>query len=183
MAAGLGMVHQHLSLAETLTAPESVALGGSGRFRPELVAEILQNQWKRNLSADVRIVYQDEPTWIQSVERVDYSGITLWGEQGGLEDPTWFLNYFQGTPNASGTGWGNAGYDALLATANAVVDPVARMSKLAECESYLLRAMPCLPLCNYVWTYLAKPFVKGFSNPFYGRVFHDAWIDTNWRPS
>ena len=35
--AGLGMVHQHLSLAESLTALENVALGGAGVFRPRRV--------------------------------------------------------------------------------------------------------------------------------------------------
>ncbi|MFN0101162.1 MAG: peptide ABC transporter substrate-binding protein [Bryobacteraceae bacterium] len=147
-----------------------------------LIAEILQHQWKLNLGANMRIVIQDEPTWVQSVENLDYSGIAMWAEIGGLEDPSWFLDLFKSTTNMGGTGWSDARFDALLAGAKAVVDPSARMSKLAECESYLLQAMPCLPLCNYVFRYLIKPYVKGFASPFWGRVFNDAWIDTNWRP-
>ena len=40
--AGVGMVHQHLSLAESLTAPENVALGGAGLYRPGRVLERLR---------------------------------------------------------------------------------------------------------------------------------------------
>jgi general nucleoside transport system ATP-binding protein len=39
--AGVGMVHQHLSLVPSLTAAENLALGGSGAFRAERAAEDL----------------------------------------------------------------------------------------------------------------------------------------------
>ncbi len=85
---GLGMVHQHLSLADSLTAVENVALGGSGRFDPRHVAERLRavatasglevpldvpvkdlslTQRQRleilkALAADARVLILDEPT-------------------------------------------------------------------------------------------------------------------------
>ena len=39
IAAGLGMVHQHFTIVQAMTVAENVALGGSGRFRPHVVAE------------------------------------------------------------------------------------------------------------------------------------------------
>jgi len=86
--AGLGMVHQHLSLADSLTAPENVALGGVGRYRPQEVLErmralaetsglgvplevavkdltLAQRQRLeilKALSADARVLILDEPT-------------------------------------------------------------------------------------------------------------------------
>ena len=40
-----------------------------------------------------------------------------------------------------------------------------------------------MPLYSDVSVFLCKPFVKGLAgNPFQGRMFNDAWIDTNWRP-
>jgi len=108
--------------------------------------------------------------------------IAAWGEVGGFEDPTWFLDIFT-SPTASGTGWSEPHYEALLTAAKTEIDPPARMRKLAECERLLLESMPCLPLCDDVWSYLCKPFVKGMgSDPFHFRVFNDLWIDTNWRP-
>jgi simple sugar transport system ATP-binding protein len=40
--AGVGMVHQHLSLVPNLTAAENLALGGTGRYRPHAAAESLR---------------------------------------------------------------------------------------------------------------------------------------------
>ena len=86
--AGLGMVHQHLSLAESLTALENVALGGVGLYRPRRVAERLRSvaaasgldvpldvpardlslaqrqhlEILKALAADARVLILDEPT-------------------------------------------------------------------------------------------------------------------------
>src|SRR5688572_13344016 len=43
VTAGLGMVHQHLSLVPTLTAAESLALGGRGLFRRQDAEEALRS--------------------------------------------------------------------------------------------------------------------------------------------
>ena len=100
----------------------------------------------------------------------------------GLEDPTWFLDIFK-SPYASGTGWSDPEYNDLLTSAKRTIDPAERMGKLKQCEQVLMRAMPCLPLYSDAWVYLCKPFVKRLvGNPFHGRMFNDAWIDTNWRP-
>jgi simple sugar transport system ATP-binding protein len=86
--AGLGMVHQHLSLADSLTAAENVALGGAGLYRPRQftqrlravaeasglgvpldmpVKELSLAQRQRleilkALAADARLLILDEPT-------------------------------------------------------------------------------------------------------------------------
>ena len=52
-------------------------------------------------------------------------------------------------------------YDAMLGHANATADVATRMQRLAECEAYLLKAMPVLPLLLYGFVYLQKPFVHG----------------------
>ena len=40
-----------------------------------------------------------------------------------------------------------------------------------------------LPFYSDAWLYLCKPCVKRLVGyPFHGRMFNDAWIDTNWRP-
>ena len=57
------------------------------------------------------------------------------------------------------------------------------MTKLANCEKLLLRAMPVIPLYYEALNFLQKPFVTGLtSNPFDIRAFKYARIDTTWRP-
>jgi ABC-type uncharacterized transport system ATPase subunit len=94
--AGIGMVHQHLSLAESLTALENVALGGSGLFRPKQTLEriravaessglevpldvpardlsLVQRQRLeilKALAADARILILDEPTAVLAPSEV-----------------------------------------------------------------------------------------------------------------
>ena len=146
-------------------------------------AEILQQQWRQNLGVELRLVCQEVQTWTQEVSNVAYNGIAAWGETDVLEDPTSFLDMFTSMTKASGTGWSDSQYDALLADSKAIADPTARMRKLADCERFLLRAMPCMPLYSDVHVYLCKPYVKGLvGDPFHGRMFNDTWIDTNWRP-
>jgi ABC-type oligopeptide transport system substrate-binding subunit len=55
---------------------------------------------------------------------------------------------------------------------------------LADCEKYLLRAMPVLPLYYNVQTVLKKPYVRGLPAPKVDSIrFKYAWIDTDWKPS
>ena len=51
----------------------------------------------------MRLVRQETQTWGQAVYNVAYKGIAAWGEVGGFQDPTWFLDIFK-SPTASGSG-------------------------------------------------------------------------------
>jgi len=146
------------------------------------VAEIVQHQWRANLGIELRLVYQDTQTWIQTVNNVAYNGVAAWGEVNGLEDPTWFLDMFTSTTAASGTGWSDRKYDGQLASAKTEIEPAVRLRKLSDCEDLLLQSMPCVPLYTDVWVYLCKPFVSGFGrNPFQSGALQHARIDTHWR--
>jgi oligopeptide transport system substrate-binding protein len=147
-------------------------------------AEILQQEWRQNLGIELVLIRQELQTWLQSVFSKSYSGVADWGDSGGYVDPAWFLDTFTSSSTANGTGWADPRYDAMLARAAGIEDPAERMARLSECERYLLRGMPFLPLYRDVWAYLRKPFVKGIgSNAVDRQQFKYAWIDRNWRRS
>ena len=145
------------------------------------IAEILQQQWRRNLNITIKLVRLDFQTWNDRIAMRNFDLIES-GGGGDYLDPSFYLNLFETGGVASGT-WSDQRYDAMLRQANATPDPALRMRRLAECEALLLRAMPVMPMLYYGFNYLQKPYVHGLaSNPLDNHPFKYAWIDTKWRP-
>jgi len=148
--------------------------------RPKV--EVLQDLWRRTLGIELGLVQQELQTWLQTIFSKNYQGVADWGDIGGYLDPAWFLDQFTSSSAANGTGWADPRYDAMLASAAKISDPAERMSQLSACERHLLTGMPCLPIWNWVFPYLKKPYVKGLGENLIDRQqFKYAWIDTTWR--
>jgi oligopeptide transport system substrate-binding protein len=146
-----------------------------------LLEEVLQDQWRSVFGVDVRIERQEFKVWIQSLIDVTYDGVAFGGWTAKYNDPNTFIDFFVSGSDQSGTGWSDPAFDAMLADANATVDSTERLRKLADCERYLLKAMPMLGIYGASWPYLQKPYVRGIPhNPLDERRFEYAWIDTRW---
>jgi oligopeptide transport system substrate-binding protein len=146
--------------------------------------QILQQQWRQTLRADVSLTPQEEKVWIQARGALAYRGVSEHGWIGDYLDPNAFLEAFLAGANVSGAGWSDPRYDAMLADANAETSRDERMRKLADCERRLLRQMPILPLYYNVFSSLRKPYVHGFDPRHLGLVrFKYVWVDTGWRSS
>jgi ABC-type oligopeptide transport system substrate-binding subunit len=144
---------------------------------------ILRQQWQDQLNAEVVLVHQEQNVWHQNRNALQYKGVAERGWWGDYLDPNTFLDPFTSGPSIIGSGWSDPRYDTMLQEANAAVNPSLRMQKLAECERFLLRAMPFLPLYHNVQAYLQKPYVRGLPAGQVDAVsFKYAWIDTNWKP-
>jgi oligopeptide transport system substrate-binding protein len=149
-----------------------------------LHCEMLQQQWRANLGVQVNIATQEFKTWIQNIFAGNYRGITEYSDWGFYLDPNWFLDQFVTGSSVNASGWSDPQYDDLLAKANATLDPLLRMQRLADCERHLLRAMPVFPEFYDVWAYPQKPYVRGIRpNVMDVHPLKYAWIDTKWRPS
>jgi len=146
-------------------------------------AEILQQQWHANLGVEVVLTAQEFSVWLQNASQCNYSGITENQDWGYYLDPNWFLEEFTSRSGNNFSGWADPVYDSMLAKANATMEPEVRMQKLAECEAYLLCAMPCIPEFYDAWAHPQKPYVRGISaNVMDVHPLKYAWIDTNWKP-
>jgi ABC-type oligopeptide transport system substrate-binding subunit len=151
--------------------------------RVRLQAEILQQQWRANLNVEVNIATQEFQAWAQNIFSGNYGGVTEYADWGYYLDPNWFLNQFVTGSSVNATGWTDPEYDDMLAKANGTLDPLVRMRRLADCETYLLRAMPFIPVFYDAWAYPQKPYVRGIApNVMDVHPLKYAWIDTNWRP-
>jgi oligopeptide transport system substrate-binding protein len=147
------------------------------------VFEVLQQQWRNNLNVDVKLTQQEFKVFIQTLLEVSYNGLAYSEWTAKYRDPNSFLDLFMRGSIQSGTGWSDRNYDAMLAEANSMLDRHARMKKLGECEKYLLKAMPQVPVCHRTWHTLQKPYVRGLeSNALDEHHFKYVWIDTHWKP-
>jgi len=147
----------------------------------QAIAEILQQQWRKNLGIELKLVRKEFRIWAQAMTTGDFS-VGEGGGGGDYLDPNWFLELFL-TRGPLGSIWNDPRYDTMLAKANAIADLGLRMRALADCETYLIRAMPFLPLFFDVQLYLKKPYVHGLeSNPLNAHPFKYIYIDTNWKP-
>ena len=139
---------------------------------------ILRQQWTDNLDAEVVLVTQEQKVWHQNRNALNHSGVAERGWWGDYLDPNTFLDPFTSGPSIIGSGWSDARFDIMLRQANAAGDPALRMDKLAECERFLMKAMPILPLYQNVQVSLQKPYVRGLPPGQVDAVsFKYAWID------
>jgi ABC-type oligopeptide transport system substrate-binding subunit len=147
-----------------------------------LWAQVLHGQWKAHLGVDLTIVAVELSVWGEAIHKGRFRHIAESGTAANYVDPVWFLELLSGQ-GGYGTSWSDPVYDRMLSDAKAASDPALRLKKLAECERYLLLAMPILPLCHDVQPKLRKPFVKGLGSNLLNREQPKyAWIDTHWRP-
>jgi oligopeptide transport system substrate-binding protein len=145
------------------------------------MAQILQSQWHANLGAEVHLAIRESNVWVQTLQSLAYHGMIECGWGADYLDPNFFLENFDG--RIDGSGWTDPEYRMLVDQANAEVNHLIRMRKLAKCEETLLRAMPVLPIFFDAYSYLQKPYVRGMTpNILDTPQFKTAWIDTNWRP-
>lgn len=145
--------------------------------------EIIQQQWRQNLNVDVDVSIQEFKVFIRTQNDLEYNGVSYSAWIGDYIDPNTFLDVFTANSANNASGWSDSRYDAMLADANAIVDEAARSLKLIECEKYLLRAMPMLPLYFQTNYFLQKPYVRGYV-PTLNEIhpFKYVWIDTDWKP-
>jgi oligopeptide transport system substrate-binding protein len=144
--------------------------------------EILQRQWRENLNIDVKLAALESKVWLRTLTDRDYNGMVEDASLADYLDPNAFLEMFVTGSGSNASGWSDPGFDALLAAANSTIEPATRARKLQECELFLLRAMPIVPLYFEAQSYLRKPYVRGVG-PYrvWSRLFKYAWIDSNWK--
>jgi len=139
--------------------PLTVAFANSNNFR--LVAEAIQEMWRRELGLEVRLANREFKTLLDERRRGDYD-ILLSNWLGDYPDATSFLDLFRRDSGNNHTGWRDAVYDELLDQAAATPDLAARAALLGRAEALMLDAAPIAPLYFNTHVYLLQTSVKGW---------------------
>ena len=142
-----------------------------------LVAEAIQEMWRRELGVDVHLVNQEEKVVLSARQTGDYQIMrSAW--IADYADPSSFLEVWRGDSGNNYTGWSNPDYDTLLFSAARTADPPARQALLQKAESLLLEEAPILPIYHYTHVFLIQPSVHGwYSTPLDHHPYKYVWLD------
>jgi oligopeptide transport system substrate-binding protein len=127
------------------------------------IAEVLQQQWKKNLGVDLRLVNVPAPEWLDRRRTANFQLIRA-GWYGDYLDPSTFLELFRSGSEEEQSGWSNPAYDHYLDDAANETDPAKRLEDFQQAEALLLKEAPMIPLYYYTTIQLIRPEVRGYEN-------------------
>lgn len=141
-----------------------VSLLVSNNERNRLIAEAVQEMWRRHLGVRVEILTQEWKVYLDSLKQGDYQvSYDGWGFTTAQQ----FYSLLTTGNSASYNLWSDASYDALVAQAAATSDPDRRLQHYVALEAHLARTMPVIPLYFNVSAHLVRREVQGsHTNPF-----------------
>ena len=148
---------QELNLSQLPT----ITLSYNTTDRHKKIAEAIQDQWKKALGIDVKLMNKEFKVHLDDMHQLNYE-IARIGWNADFNDPINYLEMFrdQNTGN-NDTGWENERYKELLKQSAAENDPEKRNQILAEAEAIFMEDMPLIPLFTDVDIWVQNDKVKG----------------------
>ena len=126
-----------------------------------VVAEALQEMWRRELGVQVSILNEELKGTLEA-RRTGAYDLLMSSWIADYEDPSAFLNLWRGDDGDNFTGWSSGDYDALLFSAARTAPGEARDALFGRAERLLLGEAPVIPLYHYTHAFLIQPSVKGW---------------------
>ena len=131
----------------------------------QLVAELVQSQWKERLGIDVGLEAMEWGSFLDAQSRLDY-WVGRAGWVADYVDPNTFLDLFTSTNANNQTGFSSSRYDDRIALAATETDRDARNAAFHAAETILMEELPVIPLYVRSSRNLVAPWVRGFvGNP------------------
>jgi oligopeptide transport system substrate-binding protein len=143
----------------------------------QLIAEAIQEMWRRELGVEVHLVNQELKSTQDARRTGNYQILrSVW--IGDYADPASFLGVWTSTSGNNYTGWSSADYDRLMDAAARTADPAARNACFQRAESLLLEAAPIIPIYYYTHVFLLRPSVHGWHPTLLDHhPYTDVWLE------
>jgi len=159
-------------------AKELLEKGLSGRTPPvinlafnysienRIIAENLQEQWRKNLGVRVELDSMEWKAYLSMLEE-DPPQLFRLGWGADFPDPDNFMNLFKSTSGNNHTNWQNQGYDRLIEDAAKETEPAIRKMLYDKAQSILLvEDCVIIPLFFSSQVYLVQKNIDGLKiNP------------------
>ncbi|MBY0083711.1 peptide ABC transporter substrate-binding protein [Brevibacillus brevis] len=137
------------------------------------IAEAIQDQWRQNLGADVKLENQEWKVYLETMHEGNYQVGRL-GWSGDFNDPINFLELFKEKDGGNNdTRWENPRFKELLNQSATESDPEKRKAILREAEQIMMDEMPIMPIYFYTHTWVKNDKVKG--------IFQDGLGAIDWK--
>jgi len=155
--------------------PRVTAAFNSESHENKLVAENLQEQWKRNLGIHVELDSQEWKVYLKAL-KTDPPQLFRLGWGADFPDPDNFMAIFTTNSGNNHTHWGNSRYDMLIARAAAEPDRKKRLEMYNESQAILAeKDVPMIPLFFSANNILVRSCVKDLDlNPMDVMYLKDA---------
>lgn len=143
-----------------------------------LVAQAVQQDWKKTFGIDVEIEANEMKVYFSRVGNLDYQ-IALGSWVADYADSESFLEVFKYKKDpVNNTGWENENYISLLDAAKRLIGD-ERKEQLLNCESILMQDLPIIPLYHLNNLYLQNPYLKDVFVSSIGNLdFKCAYLDS-----
>lgn len=139
--------------------------------------EAMQQMWKQNLNIDMEISTEEWKVYYDNVQAGKYE-IAQMGWGGDYLHPMTFLPLFVTDGPNNNSFYSNPKYDELVTKAQSEIDEVKAAAIMREAEEVLMADYPFLPLFHRSYTFLMKPYVKGWGlTPLNNLYFKNAYIE------
>ena len=131
----------------------------------KLIAETIQQMWKKNLGINIELRNQDWKVHIIALQNHNFEIARLGGIPEYMDPAAVLQDELTGNPNNYAQ-WSNAEFDQLWAASLKESNPKKRFAIFSAMEKLAIQEMPNIPIYFYVDQYLIKPYVQGiYQNP------------------
>jgi oligopeptide transport system substrate-binding protein len=165
-----GSVDERLKQAQTLLAeagfgpanPLKINYKTGGQEINRRIAVAVQSMWKR-VGVEAEIENVGAGTIVQDSASGNFQAMR-YTYYAAFEDPVSFLNLLETGNTINFSRYANPQFDALLAEADKIMDPTARIAKLKEAELVAMAEHPVIPIYFQNRFYLVSQRVKNWQD-------------------
>ncbi len=129
----------------------------------QAIAELVRKQWQNNLGITASLRNEEWGSYQAAEQQLDYI-VARRAWVGDYLDPNTYLDMFVTNGENNCTGFSNAEYDKLIASAANEPNAEKRMHTLEKAERLLMDEVPIIPIYYYVSRNLVRPHLRGFYN-------------------
>ena len=126
----------------------------------KMVAEALQEMWRKNLGVQVTLSNQEWKVYWDTLDKHNYQ-LARESWSGDYPDPMTFLDLFVSGGSNNSPDYRNTNYDQLIQQAQNAVDPTKRMQALHQAEKILIEDAVVAPVFFQTNPVMMRATVKG----------------------